>query len=375
MRAERKRGDKPEETAGKKRRMDRLSRMVKKPQQLAVVTAMVLVLAAALCACTSTGAGGEGKTPAPPEGVSTPPAVSAEPSPAPTESVTEPEPSQQEPISTPELEPSQEPDTAGGDFQAEVRGENVPYDQWRQSFESEEAFLAAFGFADAQPSCRYSHTDETWISSGAENELISKTVNWEMRIYYNEETGAGCAVRAFTEMEKEQEPGEDATAQDGESAYGYALMETQLVAEDDWEQWDRWKTDWFTIPHREWVEVEDYQERYDYDENGRLSTFSADGICPSPWTNEDGRNPIYAARFTYRENGTLQYRGFSKFLEGSYQMNQRSWFDELGRVCYETCYITHGEEEFLYFYDGDSPAPAYCLYLDIGGGGVIFGKY
>ncbi len=346
MRAERKQMDKPEENAGKKRRMERVSRMVKSPRQLA---AAALVLAAVLCACTSAGAGGEGETSAPPEGASTPPVVSAGPS-QPAERV----------------EPSETPETLRGNFQALVWDMDLPIDQWRQNFESEEAFLAAFGFAGVEPRFEHSHSEENGIWGKQGNGFVTQTV----RIYYNEETGAGCAV----EESIEESDANDA-AQDGKRVYGYAFMETQLVAEDSWEQWDRWKTDWFTIPHREWIEMEDYQERYTYDEDGRLSGFSADGICPSPWTNEDGRNPIYAASFTYREDGTLQYRHFVRYLEGSYQMIQYSWFDELGRVSYEHCYVTHGYEEFFYIYTDDGTAPAYCLYIDEWGNGVIFGKY
>lgn len=80
---------------------------------------------------------------------------------------------------------------------------------------------------------------------------------------------------------------------------------------------------------------------------------------------------------TYGEDGKLQEREIFRndCLFGSTQMNQHSYYDELGRVCYETCYITHGQEKFLYFYPDDGPAPAYCLYIDRWGSGVILAKY
>lgn len=60
------------------------------------------------------------------------------------------------------------------------------------------------------------------------------------------------------------------------SVPGLEELKEEISAEDDWGD-----------------PIEDYQEHREYDEAGRLVRFRADGIYPSPWSNEDVPAPAY----------------------------------------------------------------------------------
>lgn len=235
-------------------------------------------------------------------------------------------------------------------------------------FSNEDSFLRAFGFEGVQPFYEYSHTDQLDVWSEEENDFVTEDRIERLSLYYNEETGAGCGI-------------EDSIYDDQSHKWGFMFHETELAADDEWGRWIRWEMDPFSIPGLEAGKnsdgMKDYQEHSEYDEKGRLTSFRADGIFPSPWSNEDGRNPLASAHYTYGENGKLRQREIFRndYVFGSYQMSQDSWYDELGRVCYESCYVTHGEEHYYYIYTDDGPTPAYCLYIDRWGNGTHFAQY
>lgn len=254
-------------------------------------------------------------------------------------------------------------------------GESVAYYSFDYGsyleYPSEADFLAVFGFEGVSPFFEYSYE---WTAISVEGEEMPCT--GRTSLYYSEELGTGCVV-------------EDYNYGGTSRKWGSALDRVEQAEEDEWGLWTRWKLDPYSVPGLEelkekiaaeddWEDhIEDYQEHREYDEAGRLVSFRADGIFPSPWSNKDGRNPVASLSLTYGEDGKLREREIFRndCLFGSTRMNQHSYYDDLGRVCCETCYITHGEEKFFYFYSDDGPAPAYCLYIDHWGSGVILAKY
>lgn len=230
-------------------------------------------------------------------------------------------------------------------------------------YPSEADFLAAFGFEGTVPFYEYC-LEQTDISE--EGEEVPRT-EWT-RLYYSEELKTGCVV-------------EDSIYEGTSHKLGSVIDRVEQAGEDAQEQWGSWKLDPYSIPGLEEVkdssEIEDYQEHSEYDDAGRLISFRADGIFESPWTNEDGRSPVASLTLLYGEGGKLLEREVFRNddLFGSTHMLQHSYYDELERVCYETCYVTHGEEKYFYFYPDDDPTPAYGLYIDHGGNGVILAKY
>ena len=48
-----------------------------------------------------------------------------------------------------------------------------------------------------------------------------------------------------------------------------------------------------------------------------------------------------------------------------------SYYDERGRVIYESGYITHGELEYFYIYGDEGEKPQYLLTVDYGGGYAV----
>lgn len=256
-----------------------------------------------------------------------------------------------------------------------AEGESVKYYSFDDSsyveYPSEADFLAVFGFEGAAPLYEYSYERTAIFGEGEEMPCTERT-----SLYYSEELETGCVV-------------EDFICEGTSHKWGFALDRVEQAREDAQEQWTRWKLDPYSVPGLEelkekiaakddWGDpIEDYQEHREYDEAGRLVSFRADGIYPSPWSNKDGRCPVASLSLTYGEDGKLREREIFRndYLFGSTQMNQHSYYDDLGRVCCETCYITHGQEKFFYLYPDDGLAPAYCLYIDHGGSGVILAKY
>lgn len=290
-----------------------------------------LVLLGGLTACGE----GAGEPPAAPEE----PTVSVDPSP--TRKGTE------ETEETPET-PEAIPEAAAGTVEYYVSGEGL------MIYASREAFLAENNLEDAPLFYAFRMDEE--VGSYDEDGEQTGTEVWTRRmdLYYDEETETGCGLWYYEKPEEEP------------SMQGFLFAETADGNDDAWHRWDRWKMDYFALPEVDKDYVQDYQEHFEHGEDGRILEFSADGFFESPWSNADGRNPVCSAEFAYDENGVLRCREYfqNDYLFGSYQQFQESHFDELSRVSYEQCYVTHGEVEYYYIYEGDNPEPSYCLFLD-----------
>lgn len=70
--------------------------------------------------------------------------------------------------------------------------------------------------------------------------------------------------------------------------------------------------------------------------------------------------------YIYRDDGTLYCRDYwhDPYLFSTTLSSLRSFYDEEGRIIFETGYITHGSQEYYYIYDDGKNIPEYCLCID-----------
>ena len=115
--------------------------------------------------------------------------------------------------------------------------------------------------------------------------------------------------------------------------------------------------------------VTDYQENYEYDDEGRLIGFQSTGT-PTDIDREGWENiPMIEVGFIYDDQGKLrekEYRHSSTphLPFGTTYGSQYSYYDESGRLAHTSSYITHGSLEGYYIYPGNSDVPVYYLELD-----------
>lgn len=201
-----------------------------------------------------------------------------------------------------------------------------------------ESFLQDFGFAGQDPFYEYYDPDGSL----------------RMSFYYNEKTEEGCGIRYY-------DGASDMFVTAG--IYGFTFQGAAA------KEWDSRKTGEHMVDPVEYREdvtekVKDYTENVEYDANGRISHFDAQGIVTE--VGDTTPSDIWRIEFTYHENGQLQkidYR-HTTYLFGTYSSKLKSYFDEQGRLMYEDVYVTHGSMDYYYLYEGDSKTPKYCLLLD-----------
>lgn len=203
--------------------------------------------------------------------------------------------------------------------------------------ESERAeFLAAFGFEDSEPF--YVHTEEDGYPF--------------MELYYDEEREIGCGIR-YGEYDF------------GNVICGFAFNTCEEVS---WHARDIYSV--LSVYGTTGEDsVTDYQENYEYDEEGRLIGFQSTGT-PTDIDGEEWKNiPIIEVAFNYDDQGRLRVKEYwhstSPHLPfGTTYASQDSYYDENGRLAHTDSYITHGSLEGYYIYQGDSDVPSYYLELD-----------
>ena len=199
--------------------------------------------------------------------------------------------------------------------------------------ESERAkFLAAFGFSDSEPF--YVHDEEDGYPF--------------MELYFDEERGIGCGIRYA-----------------GSVICGFAFDHCQEVSWHERDPYSVLSVYGTTGEDR----VTDYREKYEYDEEGRLSGYQSTGT-PTDIEGEEWKDtPMITVAFTYDDGGRLQEKEYSHFTTphlpfGTTYASQTSYYDESGRLSHTASYITHGGLEGYYIYQGDHNVPAYYLELD-----------
>lgn len=166
----------------------------------------------------------------------------------------------------------------------------------------------------------------------------------QMVLYFDVETQQGYGTRF----------------QDGESGE-FSFQET-APADGEWE--DLWLEDYCVIPEEYSEGVDHYQESYERDGEGRLLHFEATGDLTE--YSQPENDMICGADFFYDQDGALTRREFwrNPMLWGTTRSSQTSYFDSLGRVCYERAYITHGSLDYYFIYPDGGMEPLYCLCLD-----------
>lgn len=249
------------------------------------------------------------------------------------------------PTPVPTAEPALEPTPAPGEtpssdaFQAMVVGDWSTLDWRHETYPDADQFIREWGFDPDEPFYGYQDSEG----------------NLQLVLYYDSETDAGCGIRYVRLESGEVEP------------KGFAF-ETTLSADSAESKfkashWTRWEADYTRLPIWNDPGLEDYLENKSTDEAGRVTKFETFAIFEDYPEEEVW---VYSVKYAYDENGTLRYRDFGKNpqLFGTNDSSWGSYLDEQGRVSHERGYLTHGSQEYYYIYDGDSGAPAYCLYLD-----------
>ena len=204
-------------------------------------------------------------------------------------------------------------------------------------YADKESFLESTGFIDDEPFYQFYNED------GSER----------LDFYYDEETEEGCGIRYY-----ERDPTTFFTT----GMYGFTFQGAE-IAESDQERVDYFSTasvDGYTGEDA----AEDYEENREYDEEGRLIHFDSTGIL----RDEEDAEPenILWIDYEYYPNGNLKHRTYyhNSYFFGTTCATWQSSFDQLGRVQWEDIYITHGNLDNYYIYEGDADAPTYILKLD-----------
>lgn len=204
-------------------------------------------------------------------------------------------------------------------------------------YADKETFLESAGFIDDEPFYQFYNED------GSER----------LDFYYDEETEEGCGIRYY-----ERDPTTFFTT----GMYGFTFQGAK-IAESDQEHIDYFSTasvDGYTGEDA----AEDYEENREYDEDGRLIHFDSTGILKD---EEDAESMnILWIDYEYHPNGNLKHRTYyhNSYFFGTTYASWQSSFDQLGRVQWEDIYITHGNLDNYYIYEGDGEEPTYILELD-----------
>lgn len=148
-----------------------------------------------------------------------------------------------------------------------------------------------------------------------------------------------------------------------EYIYGFTI---DSILERDWEEPDPFNMK--SVDGTDGAnQVEAYEERLDYREDGQPDYFESQGYIE--WLrdkDEEYKDTLLQISYIYRDDGTLYYRGYrhNSYVFSTTFCNLNSYYDERGRVSCEDGYITHGAYYYYYFYEDDGKKPKYCLALD-----------
>ena len=118
--------------------------------------------------------------------------------------------------------------------------------------------------------------------------------------------------------------------------------------------------------------VTEYEEALEYRDDGQPDWYQSQGMID--WLRDDmGPYKILDINWVYRETCKLFYREFyqNSSLWGTTRQALYDYYDEDGRLIYESAYITHGSLDYFFIYTDGSDRPAYCLQLDNNGGYCI----
>ena len=216
---------------------------------------------------------------------------------------------------------------------------------YTKDYESRQALLEEFGFADSEPMYQY----------------FDQYGKLQLEVYMDDTMETICGIYHEYAFNSELEKVDF-------SQYGFTL---RVLYEGEWEERDKYSlknvNGYDGTESGDWIT--DYEANTAYREDGRPDYFESSGrIDDFP-----ERSTLISINFVYREDGTLYYRDYdhnSLAFETSLSYLD-SYYDEKERVVYEKGYITHGHVEYYYIYEDESDKPAYCLCLDHNLGYVI----
>lgn len=215
----------------------------------------------------------------------------------------------------------------------------------QEEYESREALLAAYGFADSSPIYKY----------------YDGYQNLQLELYRNEDTGEFCGIVYSYSFNCDWE---ERVSMSGFSVRGAKAQE-----------WDGGWQDYSVVDEGGYNgsdAVENYEEIMEYTPDGRPDYFKSQGIME--W--EEGYEELTTlleVNYVYRDDGTLFYREYHHNQRIFYTTlsNLNSFFDESGRPVYESGYITHGRLEQYYVYAEEGDKPVYGIFLDYNPEGIF----
>ena len=111
--------------------------------------------------------------------------------------------------------------------------------------------------------------------------------------------------------------------------------------------------------------VSGFRSQYSYRADGKPEEFRAAG------TDESGNQAdVLNVTFSYWDDGSFLSKSYfhNQMLFGTTYSSTQMYYTSHERLAYARAYITHGNLQFFYLYDGENTSPAYCLLLDDNGG-------
>lgn len=204
----------------------------------------------------------------------------------------------------------------------------------RTEYESREAFLSEYGFADSDPIYEY----------------CDRLGNLRLELYRDEAADLFCGItyRYFYNNKKQKHAGLSG-----------------FVADDITE--GEWEDDTYSIMSS--IDSYGYEEEIKYTPDQKPTYFLA--IGPDEIVSEEREIvDMMELIYIYRDDGTLYQRHYwhNPYQFSTYRQSETSLYDEKGRLVFENAYITHGHLEDYYIYLDGGNEPAYCVELDYAGG-------
>lgn len=201
-------------------------------------------------------------------------------------------------------------------------------------YESREAFLVDYGFADSDPIYEY------YDSLG----------NLRLELYRDEDIDLLCGIiyRYFYNVEKQKHAGLSGFVVDG-------------IKEGEWED------DTYSVMSS--IDSYGYEEKIEYTPDKKPKYFLATG--PDEIVSDDGEIvTMMEINYIYRDDGTLYQRDYrhNPYEFSTYRQSESSLYDEKERLVFENAYITHGLMQDYYIYLDEGDKPAYHIELDYAGG-------
>lgn len=219
-------------------------------------------------------------------------------------------------------------------------------EEWHEvSYESKEAFLAEYGVEGSTP--RYQSCD--------------RYGDPRLELYEDQSGERFCGIIYYSyylNSKKEK------------WAYMYGFRISKEEAERE-----KWSDNTYSIMSKIGPDDEKgYEETIEYSAGGKPLHFESRGLAEvnNGSSIEEELIPLMKVDYIYRDDGTLFYREYwhTTYLYMTNDHILRSYYDEKERVIYERGYITSGDQEYYYVYEGDGKVPVCKLkvYLSCHGG-------